>query len=287
MQKNVKSSAVAGVLGVFLGSCGAHDWYLGNTKKAITHVSLLVGGLILLIIGVILTNLSRDIPVFNMLFFCLVIMSYVIIIGDVIWGFIEGVIILMQGDPGLAAKGYEVAPETVLGGVNMIQPNNTATTSPETASAGNATPANTETTAPAPNAASTAAANDTSAPSGTATAVTPEIPKAPEFKSSNPAEPVTAPAAAPAPTPDPIPVASSEASPVTAGAKPADTTPSAAPEVSAASAAASAPVSPTVSAATSTTSATTQSASPAATPTTDTTPVAPTPEAPGAAPTAN
>lgn len=109
MQKNVKSSSVAGVLGVFLGAFGGHDWYLGNTKKAITHVSLCVGGLILLILGVILTNLSRDIPVFNVLFVCVIIAAYVILVGNGVWGFIEGVIILAQGDAGLAAKGYQVA----------------------------------------------------------------------------------------------------------------------------------------------------------------------------------
>ncbi len=109
MQKNVKSSSVAGVLGVFLGAFGGHDWYLGNTKKAITHVSLCVGGLIFLILGVILTNLSRDIPVFNVLFVCVIIAAYVILVGNGVWGFIEGVIILAQGDAGLAAKGYQVA----------------------------------------------------------------------------------------------------------------------------------------------------------------------------------
>ncbi len=121
MQSNAKSSAVAGVLGVFLGAFGGHDWYLGNTKKAITHVCLCVGGLIFLIVGVILTNLSRDIPVFNMLFICLIIAAYVILVGNGIWGFIEGVIILMQGDAGLAAKGYQVAVPQPMGGTNMIQ----------------------------------------------------------------------------------------------------------------------------------------------------------------------
>lgn len=121
MQSNAKSSAVAGVLGVFLGAFGGHDWYLGNTKKAITHVCLCVGGLIFLIVGVILTNLSRDIPVFNMLFVCLIIAAYVILVGNGIWGFIEGVIILMQGDAGLVAKGYQVATPQPMGGTNMIQ----------------------------------------------------------------------------------------------------------------------------------------------------------------------
>lgn len=109
MQNQVKSSVTAGVLGVFLGSFGAHDWYLGNTKKGITHVCLCVGGLLLLMIGLILTNLTDSIPAVSILFKALIIASYVILIGNFIWGLIEGVMILMQGDAGLAAKGYTVA----------------------------------------------------------------------------------------------------------------------------------------------------------------------------------
>ena len=109
MQNNTKSSAVAGILGVFLGAFGGHDWYLGNTKKAITHVSLTIGGFLLLMIGIIIDNLTSGVVALNILFKCLIIASYVIIIGNFVWGFIEGVIIIAQGDAGLAAKGYKVA----------------------------------------------------------------------------------------------------------------------------------------------------------------------------------
>lgn len=109
MQKNeIKSSTVAGLLGVFLGWVGGHDWYLGESKKAITHVSLSVGGLILLMIGIILDNLSRNVPALNVLFICLIVVAYVILVGNLVWGMIEGVMILVQGDAGLAAKGYKV-----------------------------------------------------------------------------------------------------------------------------------------------------------------------------------
>ncbi len=111
MQNNTKSSVVAGVLGVFLGAFGGHDWYLGNTKKAITHTSLCVGGIILLMIGLILTNIFKNIPALNALSICVIIASYVIIVGNGIWGFIEGVSIIAGGDAGLAAKGYKVAAQ--------------------------------------------------------------------------------------------------------------------------------------------------------------------------------
>lgn len=109
MQTNVKSSVVAGILGVFLGAFGGHDWYLGNTKKAITHVCLCVGGLILLMLSLILASIFDGITALRLLSVCIEAAAFVIILGNGIWGFIEGVIIIAQGDPGLAAKGYKVA----------------------------------------------------------------------------------------------------------------------------------------------------------------------------------
>lgn len=128
MQNNVKSSSVAGVLGVFLGAFGGHDWYLGNTKKAITHVCLCVGGIMMLMVGLILRSLLRDIPALDVLSICVMIGAYVIIVGNGIWGFIEGVMILAQGDAGLAAKGYQVAAPTLPG--TMPAPQNTETSQP-------------------------------------------------------------------------------------------------------------------------------------------------------------
>ncbi len=109
MQTNVKSSVVAGILGVFLGAFGGHDWYLGNTKKAITHVCLCVGGLILLMLSLILASIFDGITALRLLSVCIEAAAFVIILGNGIWGFVEGVIIIAQGDPGLAAKGYKVA----------------------------------------------------------------------------------------------------------------------------------------------------------------------------------
>ncbi len=160
MQNNVKSSAVAGVLGVFLGAFGGHDWYLGNTKKAITHVCLCIGGVILLMIGMILMSVLRDLPALNALSVCVVVFSYIIIVGNLIWGFIEGVIILAQGDAGLAAKGYQVGVPTAQNTQNL--PSNTLpqptpapaphqTVSDNTANATNIPNAPSEVSNPAPN----------------------------------------------------------------------------------------------------------------------------------------
>lgn len=136
MQNNTKSSAVAGILGVFLGWAGGHDWYLGNTKKAITHVSLTVGGFLLLMVGIIIDNLTSGVVALNILFKCLIIASYVIIIGNFVWGFIEGVIIIAQGDAGLAAKGYKVADPA---STTMTIANPSANDATETASTSGAT----------------------------------------------------------------------------------------------------------------------------------------------------
>lgn len=56
-------------------------------------------------------SISDNIPLLRTLFVCLVVAAYVIIIGNGVWGFIEGVVIIAQGDAGLAAKGYKVAAQ--------------------------------------------------------------------------------------------------------------------------------------------------------------------------------
>ena len=42
--ENAKSKLVAGLLGIFLGGLGIHDFYLGNTQKAIIHILLTTVG---------------------------------------------------------------------------------------------------------------------------------------------------------------------------------------------------------------------------------------------------
>lgn len=69
-----KSKVAAGLLGIFLGSFGVHNFYLGYTTKAIIQVSV-TGGCILLSL-------------------CTVGLSMFGMVGISIWGLIEGIMIL-------------------------------------------------------------------------------------------------------------------------------------------------------------------------------------------------
>ena len=51
MEQN-KSKIAAGLLGIFLGSLGIHNFYLGYTKKAILQLCLTIGGYVLGFINV-------------------------------------------------------------------------------------------------------------------------------------------------------------------------------------------------------------------------------------------
>ena len=62
-----KSKLVAGLLGIFLGGIGVHHFYLGNTKMAVIHLALAIGGICLMCVPTI---------------------------GSGIWGLVEGILIL-------------------------------------------------------------------------------------------------------------------------------------------------------------------------------------------------
>lgn len=70
---DAKSKLVAGLLGIFLGYFGVHNFYLGYTKKAVLQ-------LVLTIIG-FLTS-------------CIIIGVF-LVIGISIWGLVEGIMILV------------------------------------------------------------------------------------------------------------------------------------------------------------------------------------------------
>lgn len=69
---NAKSKIAAGLLGIFLGHLGVHNFYLGYTNKAVIQ-------LVLSIVGYLLTCLG--IGVF-------------LVAGSAIWGLVEGIMIL-------------------------------------------------------------------------------------------------------------------------------------------------------------------------------------------------
>ncbi len=109
-----KSAMVAGTLGILLGALGVHDWYLGNQKKAKTHVALAVTGAILFALNAILRSLmasSNKVSAATMLstFATVVnVIAWLVIVADVVWGIIDGILLLVQGDVGLVARGYTV-----------------------------------------------------------------------------------------------------------------------------------------------------------------------------------
>ncbi len=66
-----KSKIVAGLLGLFLGCFGVHNFYLGYTSKAITQLVVTIVGLVL----------------------CCVIIGIIPVIGIWIWSFVEAIMI--------------------------------------------------------------------------------------------------------------------------------------------------------------------------------------------------
>lgn len=67
-----KSKLTAGLLGIFLGAFGVHNFYLGYTTKAIIQ-------LVCTIVGIVL---------------CCVVVGAFLVLGIEIWGLVEGIMIL-------------------------------------------------------------------------------------------------------------------------------------------------------------------------------------------------
>lgn len=118
MQNNqIKSATTAGLLGIFLGSFGAHNWYLGEKGKGIAHVCMMSGGVLLWVVSAIILPLVLNVAAFLSAAAFLAILTPVAIVAMAasgIWGLIEAIIILSQGDDGLARKGYLVATPTAM-----------------------------------------------------------------------------------------------------------------------------------------------------------------------------
>ena len=127
MYQNTKSATTAGLLGIFLGAFGAHNWYLGEKTKGIIHVCMMGGGLLVQIVA------SAILPNVLSLSALLTWASIIGILGTIsalamsasgIWGLVEGITILTQGDAGLARKGYPVATPQMPPQQNYGQPMN-------------------------------------------------------------------------------------------------------------------------------------------------------------------
>ena len=104
MENNTqKSKLIAGLLGIFLGSFGVHNFYLGYTEKGITQVILFFGSVILSIILWILAGLLSVVLIGFLLMPIAFLLDFVPF-GIWIWGFIEGIMIL-SGNVKTDAKG--------------------------------------------------------------------------------------------------------------------------------------------------------------------------------------
>ena len=78
-----KSKLTAGLLGIFLGAYGVHNFYLGYTKKAVIQVSVTGASIVLsFILGITLVGLV------------LVFIPILASMGMGIWGLVEGIMIL-------------------------------------------------------------------------------------------------------------------------------------------------------------------------------------------------
>lgn len=69
---DAKSKLAAGLLGIFLGCFGVHNFYLGYTSKAVTQLVLTIVGYVLCCVGI----------------------GIFLVLGIAIWGLVEGIMIL-------------------------------------------------------------------------------------------------------------------------------------------------------------------------------------------------
>lgn len=95
---------IAGVLGIILGSLGVHQWYLGDQKRAKRHLTLFIAGVVLLVVGLVLRALMPSMSqvalrtTIGNLATVLRVVAWIMIIADIVWGAIEGALLLVQGD---------------------------------------------------------------------------------------------------------------------------------------------------------------------------------------------
>lgn len=93
-----KSSTAAGLLGIFLGTFGVHDFYLGYKQLAFIHLGLGGGGFILTVIGGMLPlfmlssgNIAGAIGSSFGLAPILIGLGTLCMSASGIWGFVEGI----------------------------------------------------------------------------------------------------------------------------------------------------------------------------------------------------
>lgn len=104
--ENKKSKIAAGLLGIFLGSYGIHNFYLGYTNKGITQLVLSLGSVVLSVILWFLGGLLSVIIIGFPIMFIAFVLDFVPF-GVWVWGLIEGIQIL-SGNVKTDANGVEL-----------------------------------------------------------------------------------------------------------------------------------------------------------------------------------
>lgn len=92
-QSGIKSKIVAGLLGIFLGTYGVHNFYLGYTKKAVVQLVMVI----LAYVGCIATFSAGNMMMMfdrNLFqFMGTIVLFTILLFGVRIWAFIEAILI--------------------------------------------------------------------------------------------------------------------------------------------------------------------------------------------------
>ena len=97
MEEERKSKVVAGLLGIFLGCFGVHNFYLGYNRNAIIQVAATFGGAI---VAAVLMGISMPLMFVFGLGIITMILGIIVLLGVMgirIWTLVEGIMILAGG----------------------------------------------------------------------------------------------------------------------------------------------------------------------------------------------
>lgn len=88
-----KSKIAAGLLGIFLGCYGVHNFYLGYLKKGFIQLGCIVGSIVLVFVFGLLMALfeNNEMALISVVLFFLADMA--LVIGVQIWAFVESIMI--------------------------------------------------------------------------------------------------------------------------------------------------------------------------------------------------
>lgn len=98
--QNQKSTTTAGLLGVTLGAFGVHNFYLGDKKRKLGFVHLLLAIIssLALITAAVIEMVTRYAALPNSIMSLLYVIGYLIAAANIIWGSVEGFILLAKPD---------------------------------------------------------------------------------------------------------------------------------------------------------------------------------------------